>query len=159
MPSARFLFVVPADASAIADILADLNFEVDGRENLDFDDVLAHLSAAVGRTVEIDLDEPDDPLTPIWDLAAALDGKGSPYWGVSDAFVERSRSLRTPGRILLNYDGGPVRIDLKIPWEHGEPALDVATLEAAGMERTKAGSVVEHFRVPDPTSGSTPPRG
>lgn len=159
MPSARILFVVPADASTIADILADLNCEVDGRENPEFDDLVAHLSEAAGRIVEIDFDEPDDPLSPIWDLAQALDGTGMRYWAVSDAFVERSRSVRTTGRVLLNRDCGASRIDLNIPWEHGEPALDAATLEAAGMGRSEAEAVAESFRTIAPTGASTPPRG
>jgi hypothetical protein len=158
MPNARILFVVPADASAIADILADTSCEVDGRENPEFDELVAHLAAAAGGTVEIDFDEPDDPLSPIWDLARTLDGTGSRYWAVSDAFVERSRSLRTTGRILLNLDGGS-RIDLKVPWEHGEPALDAATLEAAGMDRAEADAVAESFRTGAPTNASPPPRG
>lgn len=159
MPSAHILFVVPADASAIADILADTNCEVDGRENPEFDDLVAHLSAAAGRTVEIDFDEPDDPLSPIWDLARALDGTGSRYWAVSDAFVERSRGVRTTGRVLLNQDGGTLRIDLNVPWEHGEPELSAATLEAAGLGRAEAQAVAESFRATVPADGPTPPRG
>jgi hypothetical protein len=142
MPSARILFVVPADASAIADILADTNCEVDGRENPEFDDLVAHLAAAAGGTVEIDFDEPDDPLSPIW-----------------DAFVERSRGVRTTGRVLLKQDGGTSRIDLNIPWEHGEPELSAATLEAAGMGRAEAQAVAESFRTGSPTNASSPPRG
>jgi hypothetical protein len=158
MPSARILFIAPGDVSAVADILADTNFEIDGRENPDFDDLVAHLTAAAGNSVEVVFDEPDDPLSPIWDLAKALDGTGSRYWAVSDAFVERSRGLRTVGRVLLNRDGGATRTDLNIPWEHGEPALDVATLEAAGMDRAEAAAMVDHF-LATATSDAPTPRG
>jgi hypothetical protein len=159
MPRARILFIVPGDVSAVADILADTSFEIDGRENPEFDDLVDLLKAAIGTTVEVEFDDPDDPLSPIWDLAAALDGTGSRYWAVSDAFVERSRLIRTVGRVLLNRDGGATRTDLTIPWEHGEPALDAATLEAAGLERAEATSVAERFLAAASARTSAAPRG
>jgi hypothetical protein len=158
MPRASILFTVPDDASRIAEILADGASEIDGREGLEFEDIVAHLASSAGRIVEALVDD-DDPLTPVWDVAGALDGTGSAYWAVADAFVERSRGVRSIGRVLLNLDGGPGRTEMNVPWEYGEPLLDVATLEAAGMPRDKADEVVERFRVEAPAEVAGAPRG
>lgn len=158
MPRASILFTVPDDATRIAEILADGACEIDGREGLEFEDIVAHLAACAGGVVEALVDD-DDPLTPVWDVAGALDGTGSAYWAVADAFVERSRGVRSLGRVLLNLDGGPSRTELKVPWEYGEPQLDVATLAAAGMTRDEAAQVVGRFRIEARAEIAGAPRG
>ena len=154
MPRSRILFTVPGDVAGISEILADTSCEIDGREGLEFEAIVAHLEAATGKTVEVEIADEDDPLSPVWDIAGALDGSGSGYWATSDAFVERSRGIRSLGRILINADGGPSRVELTVPWEYGEPQLDAATLVAAGMTRDAAAEVTGAFLAAAP--GETP---
>lgn len=158
MPRASILFTAPSDATRIAEILADAACEIDGREGLEYEEIAAHLEASAGRIVEVLVDD-DDPLSPVWDVAGVLDGTGSGYWAVADAFVERSRGVRSLGRVLLNVDGSPSRTEMKVPWEYGEPRLDAATLEASGMPRDGATEVVDRFlaKASEPTLGA--PRG
>lgn len=158
MPRARILFTAPSDATRIAEILADAACEIDGREGLEYEEIAAHLQASVGRIVEVLVDD-DDPLSPVWDVAGALDGTGAGYWAVADAFVERSRGIRSLGRVLLNVDGGPSRMEMKVPWEYGEPQSDVATLVAAGMSRDMAAEVSERFSVEASEAAPGAPRG
>lgn len=145
MPRSRILFTVPADAGRISDVLGEAGATVDDREGMDHDEIAAHLASVPGETVEA-IVEDDDPLTPIHDVAGLLDGTGCAYFGVVDAFQERSRGMRVLGRLLLDPDGSGNRIEKPIPWEHGEPNLDARTLEAVGMERAEAKRVDEVFR-------------
>lgn len=158
MPRSRILFTAPADVARISEILADTACEIDGREGLEFEDVVAHLEAATGKIVEVDITEEDDPLSPVWDIAGALDGTGSGYWATSDAFVERSRGIRSLGRILLNTEGGPSRVEMTVPWEFGEPQLDAETLVAGGMTRDAAAEVTAAFLSAAPAEISEAPR-
>lgn len=144
MPRSRILFMVPDDVGRLSDVLGDAGATVDDREGLDHDAIARHLGSLVGETVEAVVED-DDPLSPIHDVVALLDGSGCAYWGVVDAFEERSRGVRVLGRLYLNAAGDGPKIEMSIPWEHGEPNHDARTLQAAGMDREEAKRVEDSF--------------
>lgn len=145
MPRSSLLFVVPDDPSAIADVLADHGVDEGVGGCTDAEEIADFLSGRAGTLAEafFDLDDPQDPIT---EAAAALEAAGVPYWGVHDAFEERSRGIRVLGRAYVNLTGvAGDRRELTVPWEHGEPAMDERTLQAGGMARAEADAVCARF--------------
>lgn len=142
MSKARILFVVPDDVSGLGDILLEHGAEGGGMEAVETGEQAEALLGRSGSLVEFDFDHVE-PIYPIHDLADALDAKGASYWGVFDAFVERSRGLRVQGRVVVNASSG--RVEKEVPWSFGTPSLDARTLAAAGFDAEQQGAIHSTF--------------
>jgi hypothetical protein len=144
----RILFTTPADVSALAETIAEYSGVVEFSTPSDAAEAAALLSVRVGRLTTVEFALPSDPLDFPFDaveaVARVLEADGVRYAYVVDAFVEPSRGVRVQGRIVLNDGAGPET--LTVPWEHGEPQFDVATLLAAGMDPARAAETVHGWR-------------
>ena len=65
---------------------------------------------------------------------------------MTDAWVEPTRGVRVLGCVVYDIGAGEQRV--RVPWEHGEPELDVPTLMAGGMSRDDAQALIARFMDP-----------
>lgn len=143
----RIIFIVPLVVDKIADVVAEYSGEIDGVLPNDATHAATLLNALVGRvttvTFPLPIDPIDWPLDAVEALSKAMDDGCFAY--LVDAWVEPSRGVRVPGRVVYNIGDGERRLD--VPWEHGEPALDRPTLLATGLNRADAEALVSRLTV------------
>jgi len=79
---------------------------------------------------------------------AAAPARGATSRGVDLAAgsVRAVNFQGVPGRIVINDGAGPET--LTVPWEHGEPTLDMPTLLAGGMSPARAKETVRRWTIP-----------
>ena len=162
MSKGSILLTVPANIEKLATILEDaggVSYDLPGDNELPLGERLAN--ATPGQSVRIDFEDDEEPLYAVLDAAKALEAEGAGYWGIFDAFVEKSRGLRVQERVALNMSGRITdRHEKEIPWTHGEPSFDERTLLAAGFDwREINEAVAKFFTDAAPAPGSTPPPG
>lgn len=142
MAKASITFQVPGDAKALATALDETGALTSDLPGTDCTPLSECVAEAEGKIVRFDFEE-DDPIHGVLDAAKVLETAGISYWGLFDAFTERSRGMRVLGRVVLNLTGEPsARQEKEIPWTHGEPSYDERTLVAAGFGQQEVDEII-----------------
>lgn len=138
-------FLVPPYVHKLAAEISQYSGVVDGVQPDDVIETAGLLRERVGKLVEVTFALPVDPLDFPFDAveAVAKATDGGIYIYCVDAFTEPSRGVRVNGRVVFRETGEERR--LEIPWKHGEPGLDVATLVAGGLDAADATGLVARF--------------
>jgi hypothetical protein len=151
MAVASILFVVPEANSDIASVLSENYASLEGLESTDSaDDVESYLSARAGEVASVTFEDADDPLEGMLPLVSLLRAAEALHFGVTPSFEERSRGVRSEGRVFFSLGTDPV--EKVFPWRDGDPELHERTLRAVGVEEEKVAAVASTFfsEVPAP---------
>jgi len=141
----RIILLVPHTAAKLAAEVDYYAGAIDGVVPEDADQAAAILNGRVGQFVEIVFPFPVDPQDLPSDAveAAAKATNGGYYLYLVDAFTEQPTGVKVQGRIVFRAGGRERKLD--IPWQHGEPRLNMATLTACGMAANEADAVLALF--------------
>lgn len=144
----RIILLVPHTAAKLAAEVDYYAGAIDGVLPEDADQAAAILTARIGQFVEIVFPFPKDPKDLPFDAveAAAKATNGGYYLYLVDAFIEQTTGERTQGHIVVREGGRERKLD--VPWEHGEPRLDIPTLTACGMGGDEAHALLSRFSAP-----------
>ena len=141
----KIIFRCPAYVVGIAREIAQYSGEIEGQLPDDAIQAAAILHGYADQMIQVVFPEPVDPgEAPTESVeAVAKELRGQPYAYWTDAWIEPTRGVRVLGCVVYDVGAGERRV--RIPWQHGEPDLDVATLTAGGMDRSEAEAVVSRF--------------
>ena len=147
----KIIIDVPSDSGPLAEVVAEYGGQIEfdtPADEVEAAKILAALEGSHGVTIKFDdpVDPMDTPLDAVAKIGELLDARNSRYVLLCDAFVEPSRGLRVLGRVVANDGTGPRQWN--VPWEHGAPSLDVATLSACGLRREEASAIVDSWLKP-----------
>lgn len=139
MAKATLLFIVPSDEMVRAAL---------EEAGSDYDAKLSGDPETIGGTAEIDLEDCDDPIDCISVFLEILKRDGTPYFGITESFVELSRGVRYEGQMILSGFG--VEMTKNFPWKEGEPELNERAMRIAGFEERHIEAAMDLFFTKSP---------
>jgi hypothetical protein len=140
--TAKVMFVVPEDAAGLVLILEDLGGECEDCK----DNLAAFLAGQSGQMTSFVFSDSDDPVDDAKAITDELKIHGSPYFAVTDSFVEKSRGDRYQATVALNITGAAdgERME-RFPWERGEPDVNEESLEIVGFSVEDIKAMTDKF--------------